>query len=220
MEHERNECIMTEAEAITIVKEQFTGASGFMARLRRGEGFDDVGIDDAGVDQAREALLTLKEVWAPRSTVPKDAVLPLFDVGATIRSSIALQPEWSEELLHLSWKLTGEIADVFAASEEPMSEETAMFVVETQLSGAFSFLLLLHDHEELNRVLVKSVKRALQTLQRAWATRTSIPKEVVGPMLEAPEAVLAEYAYYPPDVQEELDSLSQDLRDAIKRCFS
>jgi hypothetical protein len=210
---------MTEAEAITIVKDQFAGASGFLARLRRGEGFDDVGIDDAGVDQAREALRTLKEVWAPRSTVPKDAVLPLFDVGATIRSSIALQPEWGEVLRELSWKLTEEIADIFAAVEEPLSEETAIFIVETQLSGAFSFLLLLHDRGELNRGLVNLVKRALETLQRAWATRTSIPKEVVGPMLGAPEAVLAEYEYYPPEVQGELESLSQDLREAIKRCF-
>jgi hypothetical protein len=205
---------MTETEAITIVKEQFTGASGFVARLLQGEG-----IDEVGVTLTREALLTLKEAWAPLSTVPKDAVFPLFDVGATIRSSIVLQPELSKELLRLAGKLTLEISDIFAKAEEPMSEETAIFIVETQLGGVYSFLMDLHKHEEFNQGLVKLVKRALETLQQAWATRASIPKEVVGPMLEAPTAVLDEYAFYPPDVQRELESLSQDLREAIKRCF-
>lgn len=205
---------MTETEAITLVKEQFSGASGFVARLRRGEG-----IDEAGVARAREALLTLKEVWAPLSTVPKEAILPLVDVGASIRSSIALQPELRQELLRLAGNLTLEISDVFAPAEEPMSEEDAMFIVRSQLSGDFSFLLALHHHEEPEPILVELVKRALETLQRAWAKRANIPKAVVGPMLDAPDAALEGYASFPPEVQRELERLSQDLREAIKRCL-
>jgi hypothetical protein len=206
---------MTEAEAITIVIEQFAGPSGFVARLQRGQG-----IDAAAVHLAKQALQTLKEAWAERSTVPKEALLPLFDLMTTIRSTIELQPERTEEISRLAQDLTIQVAEIFGRESGHLSEEEAMAIVRTHFVGDSSFLLALHQGEGLDQSSVNEVQLALETLQHAWADRSEVPKVVVGPMLDAPDAVLEGYRFYPPEVQQQQELLSAALRKQIKQCLS
>lgn len=205
---------MTETEAIAIVKKQFTGADGFVAQLRRGQG-----IDEAAVNLTKEALQTLKSAWADRQYVPKDAVLPLVDIMTAIRSSIDLQPELTNEILQIAMDMDIQVDEIFGRGNKQMSEEEAMAIVRSHLIGDSSFLLALHRFEGLDQSSASEVQLALEALQHAWADRQNVPKAIVGPMLGAPDAVLDGYSYYPLEMQQELDILSNNLRELIKRCL-
>ena len=132
----RNENSMTEAEAITIVIEQFAGPSGFVARLQRGQG-----IDAAAVHLAKQALQTLKEAWAERSTVPKEALLPLFDLMTTIRSTIELQPERTEEISRLAQDLTIQVAEILGGRVDTCLKKKRWPSCWNPFCGGFQFLI-------------------------------------------------------------------------------
>ena len=101
-----------------------------------------------------------------------------------------------------------------------MSEAEAMAVVKAELSGRHSMILTLHQRGGLIKSVVKEVQDALEVLQGAWATRTEVPRSIVGPMLDARNAILENAGGYPAEVQEELELIADDLRDRVRRCLS
>lgn len=210
---------MTETEAIAIVKEQFAGTSGFLSRLQRGEG-----IDEMGVNQAKEALLTLKSAWADRSTIPKDAAFPLVDVMGTILSSMEKQPEVENQIYDLAFELDQLVDSVFLQEGASMSEERALALVQFHFTGGESLGLTFHrgnsvDRETVQDSTVQELLVALDTLHQAWKTRREVPKEVVRAMLPGP-SVIGYNTRMPAELRPLLDALSQDVRERIQRCLS
>lgn len=210
---------MTEVEAIAIVKEQFAGTSGFIARLQRGEG-----IDELGVNQAKEALLTLKDVWTNRNTIPKDAAFPLVDVMGTILSSMEKQPEVEHQIYDLAFDMAQLVDSVFLQEGEFMSEERALALVQFHFTEGESLGLTLHrgdsvDGEIVQGLIVQELQVALDTLHQAWKTRREVPKDVVRAMLPAP-SVIGYNTRMPAELRPLLDTLSQDVKKRIQQCLS
>ncbi len=204
---------MTEAQAIAIVKNQFAGAEGFLAQLQRG-----VGIDHHGVALVTEALQVLKQVWAARTSVPKEAVLPLVDVSSAIWACSDLQPETSEEIERLALEMEELVEGLFLREGDELSEEEAMTTVRAHFSLESSFILALRIGEDLDRADVRRVEQALDTLHNAWATLNLVPKAVVGPMVLGPGMVLNTAGLHP-DLEPELEAIASDLRERVKRCL-
>jgi hypothetical protein len=210
---------MTEIEAIAVVKEQFAGTSGFLARLQRGEG-----IDEMGVTQAKEALLTLKGAWADRSTIPKDAAFPLVDVLGTILSCMEKQPEGKNQIYYLAIEMDQLVDNVLLQEGESMSEERALAVVQFHFTEGESLGLMLHRGASVNQeivqgTIVQELQMALDTLHQAWKTRQEVPKEVVRAMLPAP-SFIGYNTRMPAELRPLLDTLSQDVKERIQRCLS
>ena len=210
---------MTETEAIATVKAQFAGTSGFLARLQRGEG-----IDEMGVNQAKEALLTLKGAWADRSTIPKDAVFPLVDVLGTIVSCMEKHPEGKNKIYSLAIEMDQLVDSVLLQEGESMSEERALALVQFHFTGGESLGLTFHrgnsvDREAVQDSTVQELLVALDTLHQAWKTRREVLKEVVRAMLPGP-SVIGYNTRMPADVRPLLNALSQDIRERIRRCLS
>ena len=210
---------MTETEAIAMVKAQFTGTNGFLARLQRGEG-----IDALGVQQAKEALLTLKAAWADRSTIPKEAALPLVDVRGTILASMGKQPQEEDQVYNLAFELDRLVDSVLLQEGEAMSEERALAVVQFHFTGGESLGLQLHRGDSVRWETVQGVEMqellvALDTLHQAWKTRREVPKEVVRAMLPAPW-VIGYNTRMAAELRPLLDALSQEIRGRIQRCLS
>jgi hypothetical protein len=68
---------MTEDEAICVLEDELVSASGWLARVRRGETKD-------GALPARiyEALRSLTQAWARTTFIPKHAVIPMMQVDS------------------------------------------------------------------------------------------------------------------------------------------
>jgi hypothetical protein len=67
------------AETLALLREQFSGTTGFLARLQRGDG-----IDHDGVRQVWQALDTLRTAWAEQECIPVEALLVLMQVDDAI----------------------------------------------------------------------------------------------------------------------------------------
>lgn len=204
---------MTEAEAVEIIRYQLLGAQGFVARLGRGEG-----VDRAAIEVVREALDSLRDAWANRGYVAKTAVLPLADVWASIHTSAKLYPDLQSEIDVLADDLSSRVRHVFLSQSGSATEEEAMATVWAHFSGAYSFLVALHERSGLDREAVEEVQRALATLERAWADRVDVPKTVVGTLLDARSAVLQNAGWYP-ELRRELDAIADDLAERVRRCL-
>jgi hypothetical protein len=99
---------MTEQEAIAVLYEQFTTASGFLLQLQRGEG-----LDRAGVQQVWQALDTLQQVWAQRPCVPREAVLAFTYIDEALPATFDRNPALKDELIDLYFELCERIEHAF-----------------------------------------------------------------------------------------------------------
>lgn len=85
--------MMTEQEAITVLREELMADTGFRARLQQGQA-----VDEDALGRVRNALTVLEAAWADRECVPKEAVLAMSYVDVTISSSASGHPEREEQL--------------------------------------------------------------------------------------------------------------------------
>lgn len=153
---------MTEAEAV--VREQFLGAEGFVARLRRGDG-----IDQESVRLTYEALGVLRSAWADRPHVPKRAVLPMVDVFTGIAATAPLYPEIAPEIRRLAGEMAERVESIFRSPAPRMTEEEAAALVYVHFTGVPSLALDLHHGREPDEETFEEVRAALETLRQAWA---------------------------------------------------
>lgn len=206
---------MTEAEAIAHIKEQFASEAGFIARLRHTGYFDR----DA-LERTRDALDTLTEVWKGRDAIPKDVALSLVDILSRLHEVAESNPSLEDEIEDMADDLRMRLDRLFNDQSSRMSEADARAVVQAELSGRHSMILVLHQRGGLNESAVKEVQEALEVLQDAWAMRTEVPRSTVGPMLDARNAILENAGWYPAEFQTKLKLIADDLRDRVRRCLS
>lgn len=206
---------MTEQEAVACVKDQFTGDGGFVARLVRGER-----LDRDGEAAVREALDVLEVCWADQAQVPKAAVLPMVDVSTPIRESAQRYPEMELEVVRLARELADRVAEVFAARPSGMSEQEAAALVYTHLTGVSpSLALSLHHRERPQEEVLEELQTAFTALEEAWRYRESVPKVIIGPMLDVRELIRGHASLFPKD-QAHLETLADDLAAQVRRCLS
>lgn len=202
---------MTEEEAIATIVEQVSGQFGLVARLQAGSG-----IDRDAAAKVMLALDMLSELWKGQSTVPKEAIRAMVGVVQTIQATSAQNLGIADDVEALAEEVHIRLERIFFT--RPMSEEEAIAVVRAQLGGMGSFMLTLHQSGVLNVRQVEDVQTALDTLRRAWAARSHVPKSAVGPMLDAREAIMTE-AQRDPRIESELIAVAHDIGERIQRCF-
>jgi hypothetical protein len=119
---------MTEQEAIATLFQQCAPPTGFLVRLRQGQGFDQ-----QGVQQLWEAFDTLQQVWSERTCVPREAVLALayFD-EVLLQVMFEQYPQHEDELFELQMALVERLPacsglDACRKSGKPRANLTQIF---------------------------------------------------------------------------------------------
>lgn len=111
---------MTEQEAITVLSEQFMTPGGFLGHLQRGEGLDRERIWDVW-----DALDALQQVWAPRSCVPREAVLALTYIDEALPRTFDQNPADLDELMELHFELIRRVEATFHPLPPPEDERSS-----------------------------------------------------------------------------------------------
>jgi hypothetical protein len=204
---------MTEEEAIAVLEEAFTGDSGFVARLRNGDGLDAIAVTNA-----QAALETLHVLWADRDHIPKEAARALVDVFTPIYESAPLYPEQQSLIEQLAQSLVEDVERVLYPVSPKMTEERAIGLVFGHLNGLPSLALRLHHLERLDDEWAGELLEAIDTLASVWSNRTLVPKVVVAPMLNVRELIRGHASLYPKQ-QAELEAIADDLAVHVKRCL-
>ncbi|HUY79059.1 MAG TPA: hypothetical protein VMV29_19965 [Ktedonobacterales bacterium] len=205
---------MIEEEAIRTLHEQVTQKQGFVAKLRAGDGIDRVGLTRAEV-----AVDTLTALWEDQLTVPKRAAYPLVDVFTPISTSSSSYPGQEAEIVRIAFDFEMRIEGMFMTGQLTASEEWAAGMILAHLTGVPSLALILHHHEPLtNFEWIQDLQTAFDTLAKAWADRTSVPKILVGPMLSIKGLIVSHAQLYPQE-QARLETIADDLTERVKRCL-
>lgn len=206
---------MTEEEAIALLKQQFASEEGFIARLAQ-----TGTIDNNGLEKTYDALDTLSTAWKGRVDMPKDVALSLVDVVTPIYSAAERYPSLENEILNLAVDINMRLDRLFYDRSDSMSELEAMAIVKAQLNGIPSVVLTLHQRAGLNKSVLEELYAALDALQVAWSQREDVPRTIVGPMVDARNAIVNNSGWYPPELQTELKEIGNDLCERVKRCLS
>jgi len=204
---------MTEQQAINCVRDQFTGEKGFVAKLQGG-----LGLDRDGVAAVQVALDVLEACWADRAQVPKAAVLPMVDISTPMRENARRYPAMELEIMRLAGELADRVAEIFAARATGMSEQEAAALVYAHLTGVSGLALSLHHREHPQEEVLEELQTAFTTLERAWQHRDSVPKIIIGPMLDVRELIRGHAGLFPRE-QAQLEAMADELAEQVRRCL-
>lgn len=111
---------MTEQEAITMLFQQCAPPTGFLVRLRQGQG-----LDQQGVQQLWRAFDALQQVWSERTCVPREAVLALayFD-EVLLQVMFEQYPQHEDELEELQMALIERLPALLMSGSLPKEWDT------------------------------------------------------------------------------------------------
>lgn len=228
---------MTENQAISVLEQEFVSSSGFLSRLQQGHG-----IDQRGVAQVRKALGVLRVAWTKRDCIPKDALYALMQFDNALPSHINSYPELRLELLQLNSGLDFQINECLMpedpglearllekdythakyheslAENRSLTEHDAIEIVQEHIAGGPGLVTSLRMGQGIDPNAVDLVHRALNTLEKAWAERTCVPKEIAIFVVAIRSAILASQDYYP-DLHDELADIASDIAERIMHCL-